>query len=441
MSKTFLYMILFCCLISTASAATINVTGNDINAAIQAANPGDTIKLSPGTYEITNPVILKSDITLEGDLTTIYVSDKELFNSDDEAAMIMGDGIKNVTVTGIHFKGPGLSLADVHDSDQAEYGGHDEFHNAMRFVGCSDITVSDCSCELLLSDFVRASTCRDITVDDNIVDASGHDGCQFFNCDGITAHNNYFHVFINCGVRVSSCENAVISYNTFTSPESSGWNGVQIQGDSTSITVEKNVFTEMGDNYGVAGYSNDGTGSTINNNAGYDVPAGLIHGLSSAVMSENIIYTSPQNWEMLGLGYTGNYVPAQRYSDEVEGTESESDESDIELIEEPAENVIEEVDENTTISPVENVTVVPEVPVNERNETETCAEKEESIVICQETTVSSNNVEVACDGTITMKCIEPVVIEQEHSVMKVYTIPANCSPVFFEGDTLITKNI
>lgn len=314
--KFLLLVLLLVTLTGTASAATIDVGSGyphtTIAAGVAAASSGDSVHIHSGTYTISTPVSIKSGITVYGDgygNTIVKAASKSAFASDSAAAMFQLSGVNSVNIYGLKFQGPASSTADIHDSSQTYYGGHDEYHNAIKITSSSDISIHDCYFTLLLGDGIRAGSATSVNVYNNQFVTSGHDGLQLWGIRNWRIYNNYIAVNINCGVRVAnsaSCGSS-ITYNTFTNGYSnSGWTGVQIQGSTTGLTVDHNVFTQMTDNYGVTTYSSSASGCTITNNAGYSVPNGLVVNCGSATTSNNNIYGSSQDWAALGVGWTAS---------------------------------------------------------------------------------------------------------------------------------------
>ena len=298
---------------SCASAATIDVgsgyTYSTIGSGMAAASSGDTVHVHAGTYTLTSPVTLKTGVTLYGDgydSTIVRATDKAKFASEAEPAMFFGSSVSNVVIYGFKFQGPASSIADIHDEDQTYYGGHDDYHIAIRIKTGTNIRIHDCYATLLIGDFVRASGTSYLYVYNNIVNTCGHDGGQLYNVKNTLWYNNYVNVLMNTGVRVSDSSggNNTVRQNTFTNGlANSGWCSVQLQGSSTGILVEKNVFTRTTDNYPCAGYSYTGSGSTIRNNIGYSTPSTFLYNLASATTSNNSVYTSEHDWAAWGYGY------------------------------------------------------------------------------------------------------------------------------------------
>lgn len=308
----FFLIVLLTLLTMPVFAKTVDVgpgyTYSTISAGVAAASSGDNVHVHAGTYTISDPIIMKSGVTLYGDgysNTVIKAASKSDFASESKAAMIMLTGVSNVNIYGLKFQGPASSTSDIHNSGQTYYGGHDEYHSAIKVIRSSNVNIHDCYATLLLSDFVRMSggTSNSVDIYNNIVDTSGHDGVQCWGGNDVHIYNNYFNIFINCGVRLAGTSSCLVEYNTFTSESSSGWCGVEIENSHSGDVVQYNVFTDMSDNYGIATVSSTASGCTIRNNVGYAISAGLLSGCSGATQSGNSVYSTEQNWASMGYGY------------------------------------------------------------------------------------------------------------------------------------------
>jgi hypothetical protein len=348
--------------------------------------------------------------------------------------MLVGSSDRDIDISGINFKGPGLSPADVHDESQTYYGGHGQHHAAMRFTSCTNIRVHDCSCELLLNDFVRTSRSSYIYVYNNVMNMHGHDGCQLYRTSNIQVYNNYIVVFINCGVRVAECTNATIYSNTFTSYSASGWNGVQIQGGSTGILVSKNVFTDMKDNYCCIGLQTSGSGCVIRDNIGYNVP-GFLSNLGSATTSNNNIHKSKQDWAALGYGYSGKttsiIVPTETVTVPKKQTTLVTPVTANKTT--PVNNTVGIV-MNTTIKPISNITEICE-ETQQIEKPDQCNES-----IAENVTLGTENITESYSENKTSDYLKPVIIAYEDCVVRVYKIPENVSPISYENGITVTAS-
>ena len=314
-TKTLLISLLILLItVSCANAATINVGSgysySTIQSGMAAASSGDTVYVHAGTYTLTSPVALKSGVILRGDgydSTIVTTNAKSEFASESEPAFFYGSSISNIEIYGFKFKGPASSTADIHDTGQTYYGGHDDYHNAIKLYGVTNARIHDCYCTLLLGDFCRVSGSSSYIYGYNcVLNTHGHDGYEIYNSKNVRIYNNYISSMINSGVRFSTCSggNLTCIQNTFTNGyTNSGWAGVEIQGSTTGLTVEKNVFTRMTDNYPCVGYSSTGSGCTIKNNIGYSIPNSFLSNLGSASASNNSVYSTEYNWAAWGYGY------------------------------------------------------------------------------------------------------------------------------------------
>ncbi|HEY0420591.1 MAG TPA: glycosyl hydrolase family 28-related protein, partial [Acetobacteraceae bacterium] len=135
---------------STVFAAALGLrpnTGADstaaLNAALAALAPGDRLVLAPGTYLISDTLLMKSGTTLSGDGATIRASADWATETTQDPASATGHALlsnvnygaagltdRGLTVTGIAFDYGGMAQEDTH---------------AIRFRQASDIRVVDCS--------------------------------------------------------------------------------------------------------------------------------------------------------------------------------------------------------------------------------------------------------------------------------------------------------
>lgn len=314
-TKTLLISLFILLIASSCGAAkTIDVGPgyqySSISSGMAAASSGDRVHVHAGTYVLTSSVILKSGVTLYGDgygATIVTTNSKAEFASESEPAFFYGNSVSNVEIYGFKFVGPANGVYDICDSSQTYYGGHDEYHLAIKLYDVTNVRIHDCYAMFLLNDFVRCSGDSSyVYVYNNIANTHGHDGAQFYNTRNVYFHNNYISTVVNAGVRFSECSggNLTCTQNTFTNGlPNSGWAGVQIQGSTTGLLVEKNVFTRMTDNYPCAGYDSSGSGCTIINNIGYSIPSTFLYNLESAYAYNNSVYSTEYNWTVWGYGY------------------------------------------------------------------------------------------------------------------------------------------
>ena len=307
-------MLMFSACAGVSSAATLQV-GNGgystIAAAVAAAIPGDSIHINDGTYSLTNTVdITKNNLTIYGDgydQVTVTTSSKSYFATSDDAAFFEVAGVSGVNIYGIKFQGPASSVSDIMDNTQTYYGGHDDYHNAIKLTtGSNNCKVHDCYFTLLLGDGIRTATTNEYDNEfyNNIFNTTGHDGIQSWGDTGLDVYNNYFSVVCNCGIRLSGSDSNSVHDNTFTNGlTNSGWCSVELQGDADDNTFDDNVFTATTDNYPYAGYSHTGTGTYLSDSIYYSTPATKIYNVNSYTESNNTAYTTEHDWASWGFGF------------------------------------------------------------------------------------------------------------------------------------------
>ena len=89
----------------------INNAINSVASGATSSNPGYVL-LSAGTYKISAPIILKSNVVLKGEgYSTIIFATGSVCNSGESSAYVFGSGVSNVEVCDLQFKstatGPG----------------------------------------------------------------------------------------------------------------------------------------------------------------------------------------------------------------------------------------------------------------------------------------------------------------------------------------------
>ena len=98
----------------TGAQTAINSAINSVAAGATSNNPGYVL-LNAGTYNISGPIHLKSNVVLKGaGDSTIIFANGSVCNSAEEPAYIYGSNISNVEICNLQFK----STAEPQD------GGH-----------------------------------------------------------------------------------------------------------------------------------------------------------------------------------------------------------------------------------------------------------------------------------------------------------------------------
>ena len=243
------------------STITINPTsGTDaqtaINSAINYVAAGETssnqgyVLLTSGTYKISAPIILKSNVVLKGagDSTIIFAS-SSVCNSEGESAYVFGSGVSNVEICNLQFKSAATGPGD---------GGHGQYRNCIQLRSASNSAVHDILfSRYLYNDGVRVSKSSYITVYNCRIHSAGHDGvsflsdsknCRMYNCD--------IQVQTNTGVRIDNSANCEINHNTFSGSANSGWCCVELENSLTSVNVHHNIMHDYHGSSSSAGIGN-----------------------------------------------------------------------------------------------------------------------------------------------------------------------------------------
>jgi hypothetical protein len=243
-----LFILLITCICSIgcagASTVTINPTPNPqvtINSAINVvaykatSTDKGVVILGPGTYRLTGPIVLKSNVILKGsgDGTIIYGS-SGVCNSESAPGYIYGNGISNSEICNLQFKSAATKTSD---------GGHGEYRNCIRIYKCSNLKIHDILVTpYQYNDGVKISKSSGIKVY-NCRIRSGHDGIEFLSrTSNSRAYNNDIDIRINTGIRVDNCKNIELDHNTFYGLHGSGWCCTEMESSLSGINIHNNIF-------------------------------------------------------------------------------------------------------------------------------------------------------------------------------------------------------
>jgi Pectate lyase superfamily protein len=186
----------------TDAQSAINNAINSVASGATSSNPGYVL-LTAGTYEISAPIVLKSNVVLKGaGDNTIIFADGSVCNSEGEPGYIYGSGVSNVDVSNLQFKSSASKISD---------GGHGDYRNCIQFRSSSNCKVHDILfTKYLYSDGVRIIKSSGMQVYNCRMHSVGHDGIQFLsdsaNC---RAYNNEIDIMVNTGIRVDNGKNIV----------------------------------------------------------------------------------------------------------------------------------------------------------------------------------------------------------------------------------------
>jgi hypothetical protein len=274
----------------------INNAINSVASGATSSNPGYVL-LSAGTYKISAPIILKSNVVLKGEgYSTIIFATGSVCNSGESSAYVFGSGVSNVEVCDLQFKSTATGPGD---------GGHGDYRNCIQFRSSSNSEVHDILfTRYLYSDGVRISKSSGINVYNCRMYSVGHDGVSFlsgtknsrmYNCD--------VEVQTNTGVRIDNCANIEVAYNTFSGSAGSGWCCVELENKLTNANVHHNIMHDFKGSSSSAGVGNvHASGSiSVHDNVMWNVSPYIQVGSGSNILGPSD--RNVENWVAKGYGY------------------------------------------------------------------------------------------------------------------------------------------
>lgn len=299
----FVALIVFICFFSTncfgaiidvGPGTSFNPTGSDdqevINAAIESADPGDTVQLAASTFHISAPINMKSGVTLNGKgigATVIYCDDPR--SNFEKQNIINCNETPDIEISNFLIDGGWESLSKMHSASNK----YRSYEKGVRLSGCSNAVIHDLKMQYSMGDFIYCSKKTSNVTVYNTVCKPGHDSFDAWSAgDGISVFNNCWGTFINSCIKVHKTKNVQIYKNTFYTDAGSGNAGVEIMGgDVTGLNVHNNIF------------------SALQLNTVYHDPAdGECSG--EGTVSNNIFYNSPpyDGIDGMEIKSTGNKV-------------------------------------------------------------------------------------------------------------------------------------
>jgi len=301
----------------TAAQTAINNAINSVASGATSNNPGYVL-LTAGTYKISAPIVLKSNVVLKGagDNTIIYATGS-VCNSESAPAYVFGSGVSNVEVCNLQFKSSASSPSD---------GGHGDYRNCIQFRSVTNSKVHDILfTRYLYSDGVRISKSSGINVFNCRMYSVGHDGVSFlsgtknsrmYNCD--------VEVQTNTGVRIDNCANIEVDHNTFSGSAGSGWCCVELENSLTNANVHHNIMHDFKGSSSSAGVGNVGASGSISvhDNVMWAVSPYIQVGSGSNVLGPSD--QSVKNWVAKGYGYgsIGNTASSTKVTSSTSATSS-----------------------------------------------------------------------------------------------------------------------
>jgi hypothetical protein len=279
----------------TDAQTAINNAINSAASGATSSNPGYVL-LTAGTYQISAPIVLKSNVVLKGagDSTIIYATES-VCNSDSAPGYIIGVGVSNCDVSNMQFKSSASGTGD---------GGHGDYRNCIKFKSSTNCNVHDILFSpYLYGDGVRVSKSTGIDIY-NCRIRSGHDGISFLSgSSNCRAYNNDIDIRVNTGMRADNSNNIEIDHNTFYGLHGSGWCCTEMESSLSNINIHHNIFHDYRGSSGSAAVQPvHASGSvSVHNNVLWNVG-----GIKMGTTSQNVIDPSDksvESWVAKGYGY------------------------------------------------------------------------------------------------------------------------------------------
>jgi len=216
----------------TDAQTTINSAINSVASGATSSNPGYVL-LTAGTYNISGPIRLKSNVVLKGaGDSTIIFANGSVCNSTGSPAYIFGLNVSNVEICNLQFQSTARGPQD---------GGH-----GARFCINLNSTNNSLVHDILFTpylycDGVRIEMGTNITVYNCRIRA-GHDGISFLlgssNC---RAYNNDIDIRVNTGIRVRDAKGIRLDHNTFYGLHGAGWCCTEME-ENVQAEIDHNIF-------------------------------------------------------------------------------------------------------------------------------------------------------------------------------------------------------
>jgi hypothetical protein len=370
----------------------INNAINSVASGATSSNPGYVV-LSAGTYKISAPIVLKSNVVLKGagDSTIIYAASSSVCNSEGAPAYVYGSGVSNVEISHLQFQSTASSPSD---------GGHGDYRNCIKLRSSSNSKVHDILfTRYLYSDGVRITDSSGIDVYNCRLKSSGHDGVSFLSgTRDSRMYNCYVEVQTNTGVRVDNCANIEVDHNTFTGSAGSGWCCVELENTLTNVNVHHNIMHDYKGSSSSAGVGNWNAGGSISvhDNVMWNVSPYVEVGSGSNILGPSD--HNVDNWVAKGYGY-GSIGSASSTQDTT--TVDQTSETDSQTTNDTSVTETEE----TEVAATNNQTT--------GNKTASTTVNDTSVTETEETEVAATNNQTTDNKTATTTVNETTVTETE----------------------------
>lgn len=232
-------LLLVLLLSGTASAETVTVTTpQELQTALDyaAENPGTTIYLSAGTYNVDhNKMYVPSDTTVTGDSTAIVKLIEHSYTDPTPSVTRAIFQARGESAHDITFHGFTIDGNEVHKKIVSHSNDH---LNLIQLYGSSDVQVYDMTLKNGLGDGVKIRDGSNAKIHDNTIDRIGHDAIWTTRVTDVEIYNNYICCRVNSGVRIVDGNNIKVYDNEITS-KNQGGAGIEIQkAKNTQMNME-----------------------------------------------------------------------------------------------------------------------------------------------------------------------------------------------------------
>jgi hypothetical protein len=279
----------------TGAQNAINSAINSVASGATSSNPGSVL-LTAGTYKISAPINIKSNVILKGaGDSTIISADGSVCNSAGAPAYIYGSGVSNVEISNLKFKSTASKISD---------GGHGDYRNCIKFSSSSNCKVHDILfAKYLYGDGVRISKSSGMQVYNCRINSAGHDGISFLSgTHDSRAYNNDIDIMVNTGIRVDNGKNIELDHNTMYGNYGSGWCCFEMESSLSNINIHHNILHDY------RGSSGNAAVQPVHASGNVNVQDNVLWNVGSikyGTTSNNIISPSDKNvakWVAKGYG-------------------------------------------------------------------------------------------------------------------------------------------
>jgi len=265
--------------VAGALELTVSPTGSNndqivINNALETVSNsgGGKVSLTSGTYQLTEKIIMKSGIHLQGEsaANTILRAGPNTGGSvsgKTSDGWIYCSGLTNIEISNLAFTSTASGTSD---------GGLGETRNCILLRGCSNVKIHDNQViKYVYNDFVKCHAGDNIQVYNNS-GQWGHDFVEFLSeTKNSRACNNNIVVQTNTGIRCDGASNIELDHNTLTGAGGTGWCLFEMENELSNINIHHNIMHDYhgsSNSYAVGPVTVSGSVS-VNNNVLWDVGA------------------------------------------------------------------------------------------------------------------------------------------------------------------------